>query len=100
MLPEFLWLRYFIEVQGFKVEEAVMYQYNLMDMLLKNNDILSSGNRMKHILIRYFLIKDIITMGYLKDKYYPTGKMLSNHFTKPFQGAAFQNFRTDIQGIP
>ena len=37
VLPEFLQSRYFIEAQGFKVEEAVMYQDNLSDMLLNNN---------------------------------------------------------------
>ena len=37
VLPEFLWLGYFIEAQVFKVEEAVMYQDNLKSMLLNNN---------------------------------------------------------------
>ena len=36
MLPAFLWPRYFIGAQGFKVEEAVMYQDNLSAMLLDN----------------------------------------------------------------
>ena len=45
VLPEFLWSRYFIEAQKLEVEEAFMYQDNLSAMLLKNNEILSSENR-------------------------------------------------------
>ena len=52
VIPEFLWLRYFIEAHGFKVEEAVMYQDNLRDIILENNGILASGNWMKHIHVR------------------------------------------------
>ena len=52
MIPAFLWLSYFIEAQGFEVKEAVMYQDNLSTMLLRNNGILSSSNRKKHIHIR------------------------------------------------
>ena len=63
VIPAFLWSRYFIEVQEFKVEEAVMYQDNLSAMLLDNNGRLSSGNRTKHIRVRFFLIKDRIAMG-------------------------------------
>ena len=65
---------YFIEAQGFEVEEAVMYQNNLSDVLLKNNGRLSSEKQKKHIRVRYFLIKYRIDMGDLKVKYSPTGK--------------------------
>ena len=73
VLPEFLWLRYFIEAQGFYFEKALIYQDNLRYILLDNNIKLSSGNRMKHIHVRYFMIKDRIVMGYLMVKYLPTG---------------------------
>ena len=99
MLPAFLWLRYFIDAQKLNVKEAVIYQDNHSDVLLDNNFRLSSGNRTKHILVRYFMIKDLIAMGDLKVKYFPTGKMIANYFTKPFQGDAFQKFRAEIQGI-
>ena len=69
-----------------------MYQDNLIAMLLENNGRLSSVNWMKHIRVRYFLIKGRIAMGDLKVKYFPTGEMLDGHFTRPLQGAALQNF--------
>ena len=76
-----------------------MYKDNISAILLNNNGIIPSGNQTKHIRIRYFLIKDRIAMGDLKVEYCPTGNILEDYFTKPFQGAAFQKFRTVIQGI-
>ena len=52
VIPAFLWLRYFIEAQRFKVEDEVMYQDNLSAMILKNNGRLSIGNQTKHICAR------------------------------------------------
>ena len=34
-LPSFLWMRYFIKVQGFTVNESVMYQDNFSAMILE-----------------------------------------------------------------
>ena len=39
-------------------------------------------------------------MGDLKVKYFPTGKVLDDQFTKPLQGTDFQKFRSEIQKIP
>ena len=50
-------------------------------------------------MCQIFIIKDMIIMGDLKVKYLLTGKMLSIHFTKPFQWSAFWKFRSKIQGI-
>ena len=100
MLTEFLWTRYFIETQGFKVKEAAIYQYNLSTMLLENNEILSSFNCTKHIRVWCFLIRYTIAMGALKVKYFLTGEILSDHFTKPLQGTSFCKFRAKIHGIP
>ena len=76
-----------------------MYQDNLSSVLLNNNGRLSSGNRTKHIRVRYFLINNIIVIGALKVKYYLTEEMLAGHFTKSLQGAAFRKLRAEIQGI-
>ena len=98
-LPEFLVSRYFIEAQGLEVKEVVVYQDKLSAILLGNNCRLSSENWMKHIRIRYFLIKDRIVMVGLEFKYCPMGENLADHFTKPLQGADFQKFRAEIQEI-
>ena len=36
-MPEILWYRYFIEVQGFTIDKSMIFQDNLSDMLLKQN---------------------------------------------------------------
>ena len=76
-----------------------MYQDNLSAMLFKNNEILSRGNRTKIIPVRYFLIKNRILMGGLKVKYFLTGEILADHFTKTLQGTALRKFRAYNQGI-
>ena len=52
MISAFPWSKYFIEAQGLKVEDLVMYQDNLRAMLLENIGRLSSGNQTKHTYIR------------------------------------------------
>ena len=68
-------------------------------MLLNNNGILSSDNQTKHKPVRYFLSKDIISIGYLKVKYFPTGEIFSDHVTKPSQGDVLWKFLSDVQEI-
>jgi hypothetical protein len=48
-LPAILWARYFIESQGYTVEENVLYQENKSTILLANNGRWSSSKRTKHI---------------------------------------------------
>ena len=58
-----------LEAKGFDIKEAVMYQDNLSALIINNNGRLSSVNRIKHIHVRYLLIKDRMSMGDLKVKY-------------------------------
>jgi hypothetical protein len=95
-----MWTRYFIEAQGFNVEESILYQDNLSAMLLEKNWKQSSSKWKKHIRVRYFFIKDRIRNGDLSVKHCPTVDMVGDHFTKPLQGAQFRKFRADIQGVP
>jgi hypothetical protein len=98
--PTMMWTIYFVEAQGFNVEESVLFQDNLRAMLLKRKGKKSSSKRKKHINIRYFFIKDRVANNELMIKHCPTAEMLADHFTKPLQGASFRKFRTNIQGIP
>jgi hypothetical protein len=100
MLPQIMWTRYFIEAQGFNVDESILYQDNLSAMLLEKNGKQSSSKKTKHIRVRYFFIKDRIGNGNISVKHCPTGDMVADHFTKPLQGAQFRKFRAEIQGVP
>jgi hypothetical protein len=99
MLPQIMWTRYFIEANGFNVDESILYQDNLSAMHLENNGKQSSSKRTKHIRVRYFFIKDMIGNGDISVKHCPTGDMAGDHFTKPLQGAQFRKFHADIQGV-
>jgi hypothetical protein len=99
-IPQMMWTRYFLEGQGYNVEECILYQDNMSAMLLETNGKQSSSKRTKNIRVRYFFIKDRVSNGDITIKHCPTGEMLTDHFTKPLQGALFRKFRTEIQGIP
>lgn len=89
-LPHILWARYFIEAQGYTVEQNVMYQDNKSTILLANNGRWSSSKRTKHIKLRYFFIKDKVQSGDVSIEYRPTDQMWSDVLTKPKQGTAFR----------
>ena len=76
-----------------------MYQEKLRAMCLNNIGTLSSGNRTKQIHVRYFMIKDIIAMRYLKVKYCSAGKILALRLTKKLEGTEFHKIQAEIQGI-
>ena len=96
VMPQILWTRYFLESQGYKVHDSVLYQDNQSAMLLERNGRGSSSKRTRHINIRYFFIKDRIASGEVKLEYCPTETMLADAFTKPLQGSAFIQFRDSI----
>ena len=86
-LPCSLWCRYFIEGQGYTVEQNILYQDNKSTILLAKNGQWSSSKKLKHIKSRYFFIKDNIDKGEVQVKYKPTKRMWSDILTKPKQGA-------------
>ena len=86
------WMRYFIEAQGFTVDEYIMYQVKLSTILLDTNEFELGSQRTKHIQVRYFLIKDNITDGDKTLEHCPTGKMLGGHFKKNLQGSMFRKY--------
>jgi hypothetical protein len=95
-----LWIRYFIEGQGYNIEASILNQDKLSAILLEKNGKSSSSKRMKHINMQYFFIKDHIASGEITVKHCPAMEMLADHFTKPLQGTMFRAFRAEIEGIP
>ena len=72
-LPQCLWSRYFIEGQGYAMEELDFHQDNMSAMLTENNGKESRTKRTKHIRVRYLFINDRIENGDLSLKYFLTG---------------------------
>ena len=51
-MPQLLWTRYFLEAQGYGIDENILYQDNMRAMLLEKNGKKSSTKKMKHINVR------------------------------------------------
>lgn len=98
-MPAICWTRYFMEAQGYKVKDTVLFQDNQSSMLLAKNGKASSSKRTRHINIRFFFITDRITSGEITMKWCPTGDMIADFATKPLQGALFRKFRDQIMGV-
>ena len=99
VMPQIIWTRYFLQSQGLKVPESVLYQDNKSAILLEQNGRQSSGKRTRHINIRYFFIKDRVGAGELRIEYCPTSEMVGDFFTKPLQGTPFRKLRDFIMNI-
>ena len=74
-LTDIVWMRYFIEYQGYDLNEYIVYQYNLSALLLKKNGRVSSSKQTKHIKTKYFLIKDNYEADENNHKFCPTDEM-------------------------
>ena len=98
-MPAICWTRYFLQAQGYAVNENIVYQDNKSAILLETNGKASSSKRTKHINVRYFFVTDRIAKQELKVEWCPTGDMIADFMTKPLQGGLFKKFRDLIMGI-
>ena len=80
VMPQVLWTRYFLEAQGYGVDDSIIYQDNKSTILLAENGKASSGKRTRHINIRYFFVKDRVASGEVKIEYCPTQNMVADFF--------------------
>ena len=56
-IPNTLWVKWFLEKQGYNIQTNIFYQDNQSAILLEKNGKQSSGEKSRHINIRYFLSK-------------------------------------------
>ena len=95
-----LWCKYFIEAQGYTVEQNILYQDNKSTILLATNGRWSSSKRTKHIKSRYFFVKDCVDRGELSIEHMPTDQMWADINTKPLQGKGFRAMRAQLMNVP
>ena len=95
-IPSVLWVQYFLEEQGYKVTDNIVYQDNQSAILLEKNGQASSGQQTQHFQIRYFYITDRVKNGEVRIVYCPTEAMIADFFTKPWQGSLFWRMRSWI----
>jgi hypothetical protein len=89
VMPMVLWTRQFLEGQGYKIKDNIVYQDNQSAMLLEKNGQRSSTKCTRHQ----------IRAKQLTVEYCPTGDMWADVFTKPLQGAAFAKFRKLVMNL-
>jgi hypothetical protein len=97
-LPNTMWVKMFLEAQGYKMMENFFEQDNESAIKLETNGRSSAGPKSRHINIRYFFIKDRTKELEIKIRHCPTLRMLADFFTKPLQGSLFVKFRDVILG--
>ena len=95
-----LWMRLFLQAQGFNVKDNVVYQDNQSAILLENNGKRLSSKNTKHIDIRYFFITDNIRRKQMRVEYCPTEIMRGDFMTKHLQGTEFCVFRQQTLNLP
>jgi hypothetical protein len=93
-----LWIKLFLEAQGYKIEKNTLYQDNKSAIPLEENGKKSSGKRTRALNIRYFFLTDQVEKGNVIIEHCPTGKMIGDFHKKPLQGEKFRMFCDTILG--
>jgi hypothetical protein len=99
VMAQILWTKYFLEAQGYKINDSKIFQDNQSTILLAKNGKRSSSKRTRHINIRYFFVTDRVKSNEVSIEYCPTEEMDADFFTKPLQGSLFRKFRNRIMNV-
>ena len=99
VLPQVLWMKQFLEEQGWVNSATVVYQDNTSSILLERNGRSSSTKRTKHMNIRYFYGTEQIEKKAIHVADCSTGEMVGDFFTKPLQGSLFIKMRNYVMGV-
>ena len=97
-MSKIVWTLSFLKSQGLRPGRNILYQDNKSAILLETKGNSSAGKRMRHLDVRYYFIKDIVSRGDLHVEHCPTKIMIADFLTKPLQGKMFLNFRNQILG--
>jgi len=96
-LEETLWLRHFLEMQGYQMPPSIVYQDNRSTVTLAE-DGFKRASRTKHMDIRYFWCKDLIQRHEIVIDDCHTDLHTADMLTKPLQGDKFAFFRSRLLG--
>jgi hypothetical protein len=98
VMSQVLWTLYFIEDQGYNIDDNILYQDIKSSNMLQTNRRGSSGKRTRHITVRYFFIADQVKSKEIRIQSCTTGIVIAYYFTKPLQGLIFGKLRDMIMG--
>ncbi len=99
-LGDILWMCYFLESQGYTIENNIIYQDNMSTLSLEKNGRVSGSSRTKHIKAKYYLVKNKYETNEVDLKYCPTDQMWADVLTKPLQGQKFREMRSFLMNCP
>ena len=97
-VPYNVWLRNFLEEQGYMLSDNVLFQDNESSIKMENNGRRSCTGNSRHVHIRYFFVKDLVDKKQIRVVYCPTLRMLADFFTKPLPGELYRFFRNIVMG--
>ena len=99
VLGMMIWCNYFMEAQGYAIENNILYQDNKSTIMLAKNGRMSAGKNIKHINNSFFLITDKVAMGDLDIQHRGTDEMWDDVNTNPTQGKRFRVMCGHVMGI-
>lgn len=98
-LPNILFIRNLLNGQGYNVGKTLtLYQDNESTIRLSRAGQ-SLSSRTRHLLIRYFFVKDLIDKKEIDMKHIETEEMDADFLTKSLQGQLFQKFRNRVMNV-
>ena len=97
-IAQLMAVKYLLLDLGYNVEPMVVFQDNksTIKMTEKGYDV---GSNTKHVLVRYFYIKERIDCGDIKIVYLPTTDMIADLLTKPLTGNLFLRLRKSMMNL-
>jgi hypothetical protein len=90
-------MQYFVEGQGYNINEYMIFQDNMSLLSLEKNKKVSFSKWTKHIKAKYFLIKNYYNSGEIDLRYCPIDVMWADFLTKPLQGQKFRDMSAFLQ---
>ena len=72
VMPQIMWTSFFLQAQGLKIAENILYQDNMSSILLEKNGDQSSTRWTRHIDTRCFFVKDCVESGEIHIEHCPT----------------------------
>jgi hypothetical protein len=90
-------MRNFLIEQGYEMAPVTIYQDNMSCMALVDRGR-SGAERTRHIGIKYFWVKERVTLGEVVVRHMGTKELYANVLTKPLQGSQFVYERECLTG--
>ena len=95
-VEELVYIKNLTDELGLKINPTIQVDNQpAIDTMI--NQKMVKGN--KHIMNRYYFVKDYYNKGIINLKYVPTKDNLADIFTKPLKREIFENIRNRIMGI-